>query len=113
MGVVLFEPGNRAFIEFTSPAGTDCRGDAPGNREHVMLSPTGVVDPLHIPGVLGEGTGNLESMEGVVGPPEELKLQLALAVLLVLLLLLLLLLTDPGFGAVLEEGMELLTAQLD
>lgn len=78
VGVGPAEPENLGeFIEFTSVV-TVCKGDAPGNRE--LISPTGVVEPLHIPGVLGEGIGNLESADGVLGPPDEFKLQLGLDV---------------------------------
>lgn len=63
-------PGNLAPMGVISPPGPtapDCRGEAPGNRG-ILSAPLGVVGPLHILGVLGDGTGNLESIEGVLGP---------------------------------------------
>lgn len=62
-------PGNLVPIGVMSPgpiAPPDCRGEAPGNRG--MSGPLGVVGPLHMLGVLGDGTGNLESIDGVLGP---------------------------------------------
>lgn len=64
-------PGNRAPMGVISlpgpPVPPDCRGEAPGNRG-MLSAPLGVVGPLHMLGVLGDGTGNLESIEGVFGP---------------------------------------------
>ena len=89
-----------------------CRGEAPGKRG--TSGPLGVVGPLHMLGVLGDGTGNLPSMEGVLGPPwlvavlvvvvgvvAVLLLAVVVGVVAVLLLLLLLLLL---VGVVVVEG---------
>lgn len=42
-------------------------GEAPGKRD--TSGPLGVVGPLHILGVLGDGMGKRLSIEGVFGPP--------------------------------------------
>lgn len=64
-------PGKRAPTAAMSAVGVlpllACSGEAPGKRG--TSGPLGVVGALHMLGVFGDGTGNLPSMEGVLGPP--------------------------------------------
>lgn len=68
---VIVGPGKRAPMVAMSAAGVlpllACSGEAPGKRG--TSGPLGVVGALHMLGVFGDGTGNLPSIEGVLGPP--------------------------------------------
>lgn len=116
---VIVGPGKRAPIGAMSAAGVlpllPCSGEAPGKRW--TSGPLGVVGALHMPGVFGDGTGNLPSIEGVLGPPWLVAVLVAvvgvvvlvllavvLGVVVVLLLVLLLLLLLVGVVAVVEGG---------